>query len=187
MPDRFFMIDLCCGLGGASEAARQRGWRVQTLDITTYVKPQIVGDLRSLPLRRGLAPDLLWISPCCKQYTRARLPWGPRIVPDNDLMRAAVMAVEWLKPRLWVIENVPGSVRWVQDFMGAPTQRTWAHVFWSNFATLLPQVRPHKRRISSNCKFTHYRRSLIPYEVAHAFTTAAEGICANGSSRDEEA
>ncbi|MGH8327676.1 MAG: hypothetical protein ACRET2_13030 [Steroidobacteraceae bacterium] len=74
------MIDLCCGLGGASAPAVARGWRVVTLDIAAAVRPSVVGDLRALPIKTELRPDLLWISPCCVTYSLWRLPWSrPKI------------------------------------------------------------------------------------------------------------
>ena len=33
------MLDLCCGLGGASRAMRERGWEVVTVDIVPEFNP----------------------------------------------------------------------------------------------------------------------------------------------------
>jgi predicted TPR repeat methyltransferase len=53
------MLDLCCGLGGVGRAARAAGWKVVGLDISQLVCPEVRGDMRKLPFRKGFAPDLL--------------------------------------------------------------------------------------------------------------------------------
>lgn len=171
---RPLMVDLCCGLGGASRPARDRGWRVVTLDIAAAVSPSMVGDLARIPLRPSRAPDLLWISPPCQTFSRWRLPWFGKQTPDITLMLAAAAAIEHIRPRSWVIENVPAAITWVEPFLGPPTSRIWGHAFWSDLWPLLPQVGPHKGKIPGHTKTTHWRRSLIPYEVATAFVMAAE-------------
>ena len=40
------MIDLCSGLGGASAAMRERGWRVVTVDNEATFSPDVVADVR---------------------------------------------------------------------------------------------------------------------------------------------
>ena len=171
------MVDLCSGYGGASEPARARGWRVVKLDIAIGAGPDVVADIRALPLR--CHPDFLWVSPPCQEFTAAALPWRrERLNPRGpqrgiELMRAAIIAVHALQPAVWVIENVPAAVKWC-GFLGLPTARTWGHVFWSNVFPLLPQVAPHKMHIPGNCSFTHWKRSVIPFGVAHAWTVAAE-------------
>lgn len=171
---RPLMIDLCCGLQGASKPARDRGWRVVTLDLLDWVKPSIVGDLYALPLKRDLAPDLLWISPDCTPYTLWRLPWHGNPIPDTGLMISAAAAVRWLRPRAWVIENVRAAEQWCRPFLGTPILKVHGHCFWTDLFTLLPRVAPHKGMIPGHCKDTHQRRSIIPYEVALQFVLAAE-------------
>jgi hypothetical protein len=42
-------LDLCSGLGGASQPALDRGWKVIRVDIDPRFKPVIVADVRALP------------------------------------------------------------------------------------------------------------------------------------------
>lgn len=67
-------LDLCSGLGGASQPALDRGWRVIRVDIDPRFKPDIVADVRALPLR-PFHVDVLWASPPCQEFARATLPW----------------------------------------------------------------------------------------------------------------
>jgi hypothetical protein len=57
-------LDLCSGLGGASQPALDRGWRVIRVDIDPRFKPDIVADVRALPLK-PFHVDVLWASPPC--------------------------------------------------------------------------------------------------------------------------
>lgn len=44
------MLDLFSGLGGASQVMVERGWKVIRVDIESRFKPDIVADVRALPL-----------------------------------------------------------------------------------------------------------------------------------------
>jgi len=80
-------LDLCSGLGGASQPALDRGWRVIRVDIEPRFKPDVVADIRNLPLM-PFGIDVLWVSPSCDEFARATLhwkakaPWTP--CPDCD-------------------------------------------------------------------------------------------------------
>ena len=39
------MLDLCCGLKGASQAMKSAGWSVLTVDIDERFAPDVVADL----------------------------------------------------------------------------------------------------------------------------------------------
>ncbi len=44
------MLDLCCGLGGASRPMVERGWRVVRVDNRDDCAADVVADMRALPL-----------------------------------------------------------------------------------------------------------------------------------------
>ena len=67
-------LDLCSGLGGASQPALDRGWKVIRVDIDPRFKPDIVADVRALPLK-PFHVDVLWASPPCQEFARNALPW----------------------------------------------------------------------------------------------------------------
>src|SRR5271166_4289972 len=106
------MIDLGCGLGGASRAMRDRGWRVIRVDLMDDVRPDVVADIRALPLKRFPA-DLLWISTSCSQFTVWRLPWPSAVRArkpiDLSVELGARAFIEWFKPKTWILENVYSS------------------------------------------------------------------------------
>ena len=79
-------LDLCSGLGGASQPALDRGWKVIRLDLDRSFRPDIVADVRQLPLK-PFHVDVLWASPPCTDFTKA----GWRMAPSPE--RAALRAL----------------------------------------------------------------------------------------------
>lgn len=105
-------IDLCCGLGGWQQPFREDdSWRTVGLDIREDLSPDVVADVRELPLR-DCEPTLITASPPCTQFTRWDLPWHDEPDPDMSLVTACLEAVEQLDPDWWVLENVRGLHRY---------------------------------------------------------------------------
>lgn len=114
-------IDLCSGLGGFSQAFRDDpNWEVVTVDIQRKFKPTIQADVRFLPLRDNLQPDVLLASPPCERFSIACHTW-PKIgiMKGMELVGACFEAVARLQPKKWLIENPMGRLRW---FFGKPGQ-----------------------------------------------------------------
>ena len=114
-------VDLCSGLGGFSQAFNKSpDWEVITVDIQRKFKPTICADVRFLPLRENLQPDLLLASPPCERFSIACHTF-PKIGIKKamELVGATFEAVAWLKPKEWLIENPMGRLRW---FLGTPAQ-----------------------------------------------------------------
>ena len=176
-------LDLCSGLGGASQPALDRGWRVIRVDIDRRFKPDIVADVRSLPLR-PFRIDVLWASPPCQEFTKWRLPfiesrpvgWKPtleRMQAAVDLVMAVASAVKLLKPSWWIIENVMGACEWLSPKLGMVRAISGGHVLWGNLPGLIPQTKHHKWRLSPSPQRSALR-AKIPYEIGEAICIAVE-------------
>ena len=168
------MLDLCAGLGGASQAMRDRGWQVVTLDIDPRFDPDIVADVREWSWC-GDRPDLLWISPPCIDFARDHLPWittnGP---PDMSIALAARRIVDETPAGAWVVENVVGALRWFRPVFGRPRHSQRPYFLWGNFPPLgQPRIagRKHKQSYSSTQRAA---RSKIPYAISEALAVAVE-------------
>src|SRR5271165_5287920 len=74
-------LELCSGLGGASQPALDRGWKVIRVDIDPHFKPSIVADVRALPLK-PFHVDVLWASPPCQEFSKHYLPWFSGKLPE---------------------------------------------------------------------------------------------------------
>lgn len=116
-------IDLFAGLGGFSEGAEQAGcsvvwaanhWR-EAVDTHSANHPDTAHacqDLHQADWREVPAHDLLLASPACQGHTRARGKERPHHDATRATAWAVVSALEYHRPELGVIENVPEFTRW---------------------------------------------------------------------------
>lgn len=120
-------IDLFCGAGGISEGFRQAGWRpVAGSDVdpdaaATYRRnvPEAVmfwGDVRDESLRGQLLDiardvDVVVGGPPCQGFSQVRNHTRLIDDPKNSLYREFVRLVSELRPRAFVMENVPGMAQ----------------------------------------------------------------------------
>jgi site-specific DNA-cytosine methylase len=173
-------LDLCSGLGGASQPALDRGWRVIRVDIEPRFKPDIVADVRMLPFRHLLNPigcDVLWASPPCTYFSRYGLrcfyPGEP--APDMSITHGVIDAISRLHPKFWIVENVQFACRHYEGLLGQPAMKVPGHAFWTNLSLLWPQIQPHKRRAHHLSKrIRQAEAAKIPYEIGEAICRAVE-------------
>lgn len=163
------MLDLCCGLKGASQAMRDRGWEVVTLDLDPRFEPDIVADLREWSYA-GPTPDLVWISPPCTEFARESMPWsktGAR--PDLSLVQAARRIVEEINPPAWVLENVRGAV----PYLGPAREIHGPFFLWGRFpAPGRPVLNLRKKESYSSAQAAE--RAKVPYALSLALAVAVE-------------
>jgi hypothetical protein len=169
MPQKL-MLDLCCGLKGASQAMRERGWRVLTVDIDGRFEPDVVADVRDWHYE-GERPDLVWASPPCAEFSREYFPWTRTgVAPDLSVYLAVKRVVDEVGPVYWIIENVRGAV----PYFGTYTAVYYPYYLWGVFPPLgwVKIQRRHKESYPSTAKAL---RSKIPYGLSLAVARAIEG------------
>ena len=170
------MLDLCSGLGGASQAMKKRGWQVITIDINPNFKPDIVADLRQFHYT-GPRPDLIWCSPPCDEFAKfamwcwydtSKLP-----EPDMSLVLACQRIIDEIQPRFWVIENVAGAVSFFNPILGKPAKILRPYYFWGYFPNFgQPRGWGIKtKNLSSSAKA---KRAEIPMQLSLAIAIAIE-------------
>lgn len=166
------MLDLCCGLGGASEAMRAHGWEVVTVDIEASFAPTICMDVRQF-LWDGPRPDLVWASPPCTEFARESMPWcktGQH--PDMAIFNACLSLVQSIQPRYWAIENVKGSIPYFSPYLGQPQCSNNPYFVWTNAG--VGKIRFSKRHKESFSSKRRAERSKVPYEISDAFRFVCE-------------
>lgn len=120
------MIDLCSGLGGASQPFIDRGWNVSRVDNNPKFKNIIytfiisVKDIEKSKLFIPGEVDFVWASPPCNCFSMAsiHLNWTKRRKPKHIGVINAIRNVVWcldaidfLKPKFWALENPRGKLR----------------------------------------------------------------------------
>jgi hypothetical protein len=166
------MLDLCCGLGGVSRRFREAGWEVVSVDIEAWVNPDVIADVRALPLAilRSYF-DFIWASEPCTQYSRLAQPglYPNEPPPDLSLAYAIRDTIRWFNPPKWTVENVHGARPYYKNIFGQVRAMVPGHAFWGS-VFLFPMTAPHKHNVGEQ---THEfirkaKRAIIPPEIPDA-------------------
>lgn len=166
------MLDLCCGLKGASAAMKDRGWQVVTLDIDPRFRPDIVADVRGWSWN-GERVELIWASPPCTEFARESMPWSRTgNEPDMSIVLGCQRIIDEARPTFWAIENVRGAVSWLAPYLGRPAFVNFPWFLWGFFPALsIPHIQSNKEKLSSRRK---EERARIPYRLSLALALAVE-------------
>ena len=142
------MLDLCCGLGGASEPMRAAGWDVITVDIDQRFSPDIVADLVTFDYQ-GETPDLIWASPPCLEFSRESMPWCKTgKTPDMSIFLACKRIIDCSDSKYWVIENVKGAIKYFKPHISKPRASFGPFFLWGWFPISGPQGLQYKKKES---------------------------------------
>jgi len=142
-----FMLDLYAGLGGASEAFMNcPGWNVLRVDnnpLLSGVPNIVIMDINNFtPIGHSEKIELIWASPPCTDFSggfsspkskASRTIGLQNYNPDMSLLEKAIEMIDIMKPKYWVIENVAGSIRYFEPYLGEPRQIIGPYVLWGNF------------------------------------------------------
>lgn len=165
------MIDLCCGLKGASAAMRERGWEVITVDNDARFEPTFVADVKEWQWS-GRRPDLVWASPPCQEFSRESMPWTRRgIIPDLSIVEACMRIARESDARFWLIENTRGAIKWFRPILGEPQYRMNPQFLWG-----YPPVgfQPARVKLTKKQHATPQLRALVPWHISLALARAVE-------------
>jgi len=177
------MLDLYSGLGGASEAFVEAGWRVIRVENNPALSHVPHTKIADASWAYGLLSeerfDLVWASCPCTEFSQgfnAPAPTAKRegreFSPDlGDVMKAWHI-IKWLKPRYWCIENVVGSIKHLQPILGEPSQIIGPFVLWHNLPQIVvPRDFKHNKadgQAWSSDPLRANKRAKIPIEISRA-------------------
>ena len=173
--ERLLMLDLFAGKGGASQAMREAGWDVITVEINPDFNPDIVADISEYHYE-GPTPDLIWASPPCTEFSKASLPksWACNRIPadpDVSLMLHAKRIIDEVNPKWWVIENVRGAVPYFTPYLGEYQKKCGSRYLWGNFPIFDPELGYGKWRLPPTADRAAIR-SLIPSQISRGLCLA---------------
>ncbi len=171
------MLDIGSGLGGASQAMKEHGWQVITVDIDSLFQPTVVADMRTWSWR-GERPDLVWCSPPCTEFAKFAMPcWYLREslpLPNMELVLACKRIIEECKPHYWVIENVRGAVEFFLPILGRPLLVCRPYFLWGHFPPLSINRWGWRRKTKDLSSTAKAKRAQIPASLSWALMVAVE-------------
>ena len=120
------LLELFSGTGSVGRAFRAHGWGVFSVDIEESAKPTLVADVLHLqPEQLPPNVDLIWASPPCTHYSRARTKAKtPRDLEGSDaLVRKVLELVDHYMHIDFFMENPhSGLLRYREVVAGIPMQ-----------------------------------------------------------------
>jgi hypothetical protein len=189
-----WVLDLCSGLGGASEAfAKHPHWEVvriennERIGIIPHTRFLDVNHwldwLPGLILEMGGAPDLVIAGPPCLEFSNAFS--SPRSIarregipytPSMDIVEDCIDIIEYIEPTYWVIENVSGAVMDFKVHLGDYRQRVGPFFLWGKFPHIAMAPGWNHSKFEndtwSSDPLRANKRALWPIEVSEALLEA---------------
>ena len=183
------MLDLCAGLGGASEAFHlDPNWNVTRIDnnpLLEDVDNMEITDIfeDNFDIGRQGSWDYIHASPPCREFSNAfHAPkskaqrTGEEYKADTDLVKRCREIIRWHRPKFWSIENVLGSIPDLKPILGDPRFIVGPFVFWGNLPyPIIPAQFKHSKldgdkHSSDPLRANH--RALIPLEISRALLSS---------------
>jgi len=102
------VLELFCGSKSFTRICEEHRHECITVDIEDKFNPTYVMDILNPKLLNLLEKnkfDLIWASPPCTEYSRAKSQGVRNIRYANSLVRATINLFNRLKPKFWILEN----------------------------------------------------------------------------------
>ena len=183
-------LDLCSGLGGASEAfANSPHWVVIRIEKNPILASVPHTRLLNLLEWKSWISDIpfeafeevvIWASPPCRDFSdgyaspksiAARNGDLDEYEPDMELFDASREIIEHVKPTYWIIENVKGASPYFKPEIGPHRQRIGPFFLWGNFPFI--DVGPYFKHyksdndVHSSNPLRSNIKAKIPFEVSN--------------------
>lgn len=144
------ILEMFCGTKSISNAFKERGHQVFTVDWEKNFEPDLVADIGKLTADDviklcGGVPDVIWASPDCTSYSIAAISHHRTREPDGNLKPKSEYAkfcdkvnkhvldlINELKPKYYFIENPRGGLR-KMDFMKGLYRYTVTYCQYGDF------------------------------------------------------
>jgi site-specific DNA-cytosine methylase len=99
------MLELFSGTGSVGDVAKELGFEVISLDrdMEATIKSDIM-DWDPTVYPKGYF-DVIWASPPCTEYSRAKTVGTRDIQGANDIVCQTLDIIEYFEPKYWMIEN----------------------------------------------------------------------------------
>ena len=197
-----WILDLCSGLGGASEAfANDPHWtvvRIENNPILSDVEHTLMADVLEwidwLPelISEFGRPTVIWASPACLEFSRCYSAPGPKaqregvaFQPDMSIVESCIDIIEYAKPRFHIIENVRGACAWFLPELGCWKQRIGQFFLWGAFRMLDTKGYTHIAGKTQDWDvgdpLRTNKRALIPISISQS---CLDAVCSQSKLSD---
>lgn len=176
MSDGKLCIDLFCGMGGWSVGFHRQGYGCVGIDRVDVGYPYdlILSDVVDYHPPRGATA--LVMSPPCTEFssmTRIAAKKGQRGEADPEgegmrLVNEAVRVRDEARPIFWVLENVMGSIPYIEKVLGPPMLIARPWVLWGNLPKSLMQFEPSKKMLQKRNEYEQ-RQGIRYWRMAEDF------------------
>ena len=188
------MLDICSGMGGASQAFVDEGWDVDRLENNPlltdpsskyYVSGTTHVDI--LEWQYDHLPrdfyDFIWASPPCTEFSDAIASpksiarnAGEEFTPDRRIIHKIAEIIEHFHGTWWCVENVRGSRKEFTKVFGPPYQIMMPFFLYGKFPRV-KEIRHTKRSVDvgSNHPLRANVRGKIPLELSKAMLDSVTG------------
>ena len=195
------VLDLCSGLGGFSSAfINDNKWEVMRIEnnplLSEVPDTEIIDifefrDTLSDMMDRGYEPakvDLILASPPCREFSLGFN--APRAIASREgrleeyqpcmkILKCVLEIIDLLKPRHYIIENVQGSTRYFEPYLGYHKCSIGSFYFYGKFPSFKPGLQgkiPNKSKMDKGSQhpLRLQYRALIPLPISKAIKKAVE-------------
>ena len=130
--------------------------------------------------------DLVLFSPPCREFSlgfhapqaiASREGRYEEYSPDMSILKAGLEIIKMLEPRFYIIENVKGSIRHFEPYVGPPVYSIGSFWFYGNFPQFIvnePVKKKSQGEKWSNHPLRENYRALIPLPISQAIKQAVE-------------
>lgn len=117
----YVALDLFTGYGSVSKYLQKKSeWEVVSLDIVCKRNPTICSDILKWDYRKDFPIgyfDVIWASPVCTEYSRAKTRAPRNISYADRLVKKAIEIIEYFRPKIYFIENPQTGLLKTRPFM----------------------------------------------------------------------
>lgn len=162
------LLDLCCGMGGWSIGFYRAGFDCTGVDVLDIGYPYrlIQADVRSWS-PNGEGFDVVTASPPCTEWSqllRLAIARGQRGPGDTakgiEIVKGCLHIIEEVNPRFWILENVYGSLPYIEPLLGKPKLKRGPWYLWGEFPSfLLPENPEVMQKTSGQIKAIRYSKN----------------------------